>query len=100
MRLHVAGATRIAVVEPGAADARRPIDHDEVAVARMLEPNAGADTAGSGADDHDTFAFVHVHRSTTRRVSGLMAEVGAFECQQGALGVGARGVLADPACAG
>src|SRR5262249_51044160 len=57
VRGHVAGAARIAIVPPGAADARRLLQDGEIAVAGLAEPDGGADAAGAGADDSDAHRF-------------------------------------------
>ena len=54
MRLDVALGARIAVVEPGAADAGGLLEDHEVVVTTLEEGDAGGDPAGPGADDRDT----------------------------------------------
>ena len=53
MRLDITGATRVAVVVPGAADALTLLEQDEVLEARLLQPNRHAQTAGSRPNDRD-----------------------------------------------
>ena len=65
MRLDVALGARIAVVEPGAADAGRLLQDHEVVVTPCEQAHAGADAAGPGADDRDT----------TRAPVGVVARV-------------------------
>ena len=53
VRGDVAGAARIAVVVPGAADAAPLLEQDEVLEAGLLQPDGHAQPAGSGSDDRD-----------------------------------------------
>ena len=76
---HVAGATGIGVVAPGAADAAGPLEHHDVALARLSEPHGGPD-AGEAAADH---RHAHVAGEVRHGCSCLLV---------GAAGYDARGV--------
>ena len=51
VRRHVAGQARIAVIAPRSAEVIRPVQHDEVVDACLLERDRHADPAESGTDD-------------------------------------------------
>jgi hypothetical protein len=51
MRRHVAGAARVGVVTPGAAEVGGPLEDQEVVDALLPEPDGGAEPAEAAADD-------------------------------------------------
>ena len=53
MRRDVAGRAGVGVVAPGAADLVAAVDHQEVAAAVLGQPDGGAESGESGADDED-----------------------------------------------
>src|SRR5271170_921504 len=80
VRGHVAGAAGIGIVPPGAADALRLLQDDEILIARALQPDPGTDAARSGADDSDP------HRSSSPkrflqayRANGAWARLGILK---------------------
>ena len=53
VRLHVAGAARVVVVAPGAADVARLLEDDEVVDSRLLQADGHAQAGEAGSDDDD-----------------------------------------------
>ena len=61
----VAGAARVAVVPPGAAHLVTPVEHQEVVVSPLFQPDRRADPAEAGADDGDPDALSALHPATS-----------------------------------
>ena len=74
VRRHVAGAARVGVVVPGAADVVAPLEHGEVLDPLLLEADRHAEAGEAAADDRgaDVEAVHHRAAIVSRRASRLV----------------------------
>jgi len=78
----VAGGTGIGVVAPGAADVVAALDHEEVLLAVLGEPDRHAETAEAGADDEHADV---VGQARGGRSRGVHAEDHTDGIEQGSI---------------
>ena len=65
MRLHVALGAGIRVVAPGAADFVGLLEYHEATLTLLQQPDAHAESAEAGADDHD---FERIREAGRRQI--------------------------------